>query len=203
MRQTINVDPRLHIDKLGDLFDSPKIIRVTEFTEDSLEEFEKDMAEAHATDQPVIPIIIDSYGGQVYSLFGMLSAIENADVPIATICTTKAMSCGSALFCWGTNGFRFMDPHATIMIHDVSGGAFGKIEEIKSSVKQADKLNKQLFVRMAKRLGHSSNYVLDMLDTKKHAEWFLSAREAKKHNIVNELRIPQFQIDLKLEMSFV
>ena len=89
------------------------------------------------------------------------------------------------------------------MIHDVSAGSFGKVEEIKSSAKQTDKLNKQLFTRMAKRLGHPSNYILDMLDTKKHAEWFLPAREAKKHNITNELRVPQFQIDLKLEMEFI
>lgn len=202
MRQTINVDQRLRTGKLSELFTEPKVIRVTEFTEESLEDFEEDMVEAHATGQPVIPIMIDSYGGQVYALLGMLSAVENAEVPVATICTTKAMSCGAALFCWGSDGYRFMDPYASIMIHDMSAGAIGKIEELKSSVQQSDRQNKRLFTRMAKRLGHPGDYILKMLDTKKHAEWYLSAREARKQNIANELRVPKFTVDIKVEMNF-
>jgi len=202
MKQTLKIDPRLHIGKLSELFDKPKIIRVREFTEDSLEDFEKDMADAHSTGQPVIPIVIDSFGGQVYSLLGMLSAIENAKVPVATICTTKAMSCGAILFCWGDQDHRYMDPNASIMIHDVSNFSWGKVEEIKSSAKQTDKLNKQVFTRMAKRIGHPPNFILEMLDAKKHAEWYLSAREAKKHNIANELRIPEFNVQIKVEMEF-
>ena len=84
------------------------------------------MALAHSTGQKVIPVVIDSYGGQVYSLMSMIAAIESAELPVATIVEGKAMSCGAVLLSFGEQGMRFADPHATVMIHDVSSGGYGK-----------------------------------------------------------------------------
>ena len=116
----------------------PIIIRVNKFDEESAEKFTKLVGEAHNTGQPVIPIVIDSYGGQVYSLMAMISALNNAELPIATIVEGKAMSCGAVLASFGDEGRRFADPQATIMIHDVSSMEWGKVEELKASAKEAD-----------------------------------------------------------------
>ena len=51
----------------------PVMIRVNKFDEKSAAEFSHKMAVAHSTGQKVIPIIIDSYGGQVYSLMSMIA----------------------------------------------------------------------------------------------------------------------------------
>ena len=128
---------------------SPVIIRVNKFDEDSAKEFIGKMALAHNTGQPIIPIVIDSYGGQVYSLMSMISAIKQAEIPVATIIEGKAMSCGAVLFSFGAEGLRYMDPNATLMIHDVSAGALGKVEEMKSSVEedQRERLLVQKMVR--------------------------------------------------------
>ena len=58
--------------------------------------------------------------GEVYSLMAMISVIKHAEIPVATIVEGKAMSCGAILFSFGEEGKRFMCPHATLMIHDVS-----------------------------------------------------------------------------------
>lgn len=202
MRTFIKIDPKLHVDKLEDLMDIPKIIRVTEFDEESLEEFEKDIDEAHATGQPVIPIVIDSFGGSAYGCLGFLAAMESAKVPVATILTSKAMSAGAIVFCFGTEGYRFMHPHATLMIHDVGSFTSGKVEEIKVDAKHLDEMNNAIYKRTSKHLGHEANYISEMIKENRHADWFINAKQAKKHNIANHLKIPSFKVEINLSVAF-
>ena len=124
MKSIINVDPKIRWDRKLGLIEEPVIIRVKEFTEDSADEFEQDMSKAHNTGQPLVPIIIDSYGGQVYSLLSMISDIQNSDIPVATICVGKAMSCGAVLLSCGNDGMRYCDANSSVMIHDVSSMAY-------------------------------------------------------------------------------
>jgi membrane-bound ClpP family serine protease len=52
--------------------DLPITIRVRKFDEPSAKEFSNLMNKAQNSGQPVVPVIIDSYGGQVYSLMSMI-----------------------------------------------------------------------------------------------------------------------------------
>ena len=45
---------------------NPVIIRVNDFNEDAAKKFQAEIAAAHNTGQDVIPVVIDSYGGEVY-----------------------------------------------------------------------------------------------------------------------------------------
>ncbi len=184
-----------------ELHNSPVTIRVNKFTEDSAAEFARKVAMAHNTGQDVIPVIIDSYGGQVYSLMSMISEIKNSELPVATIIQGKAMSCGAILFSFGTEGYRFMDPHATVMIHDVSAGAIGKIEELKANSEEANRLNDQVFKMMAQNIGKSDKYFLKRIHEKGHADWYLTPEECKKINLANYLRVPVLNIRVKVEME--
>ena len=56
----------------------------------------------------------------------MISDIKHSSIPVATIVQGKAMSCGAILFSFGAEGKRYMDPDATVMIHDVSSMDRGK-----------------------------------------------------------------------------
>jgi ATP-dependent Clp protease, protease subunit len=190
------------LNKETDLKSDPVIIRINKFDEKSAAEFIKQMGEAHNTGQTIIPIIIDSYGGYVYALMSMISAIKHATLPVATIVQGKAMSCGAILTTFGEDGKRFSDPDATMMIHDVSSFAGGKNEELKMSAKQTDKLNTQVYHMMAQNCGKPDDYFLKIADKKKHADWYLDAKEAKKHNIVQHLRVPSFTVKVKVEMEF-
>ena len=177
----------------------PIIIRVNKFDEDSAKEFTSQMSMAQNTGQSVIPIVIDSYGGQVYSLMAMISAIKASRVPVATIIEGKAMSCGAILFSFGAEGKRYMDPDATLMIHDVSSGAWGKVEEIKADAKEVERLNKKVYEMMARNCGKPSDYFLKMVHERGHADWYLDANEAKGHNLANELRIPTLTCKINLD----
>ena len=124
---------------------SPIIIRVNKFNEDSAKDFANQMALAHNTGQKVIPVVIDSYGGQVYSLMSMISSIKASELPVATIVEGKAMSCGVILFSCGEKGMRYITEDATLMIHDVSSGAWGKDSEIQASAAETKRLNNKVY----------------------------------------------------------
>ena len=179
---------------------NPIMIRVNKFDEDSARKFSAEIAAAHNTGQKVIPIVIDSYGGQVYSLMSMIGAMQNSELPIATIVEGKAMSCGAVLFSFGEEGRRFMDKNATIMIHDVSSMDFGKVEELKAGAKEADRLNKIIYKMMAQNCGHEDDYFMEIVDKKKHADWFIDSKEASKHNLANHIRIPTIDIDISVKI---
>ena len=182
--------------------DLPIIIRVRKFDEDSANEFAKQMCKAQNTGQPVIPIIIDSYGGQVYSLMSMISDVRHSKIPVATIIQGKAMSCGSVLASFGAEGKRYMDADATVMIHDVSSMMEGKVEELKADANEAERLNKKIFYMMAENCGKEENHFLDIIHQRGHADWYLAPHECKRHNLVNHLHVPTLNINVKVEFKF-
>lgn len=189
-----------HIKEI-ELRSDPVIIRVNKFDEDSAKEFVTHMSLAQNTGQSIIPIVIDSFGGQVYALMTMISAIKASKIPVATIVEGKAMSCGAILFTFGAEGHRYMDPDATIMIHDVSSFSWGKIEEMKVSTKEAERLNKKVYEMMAKNCGKKPDYFLNIVHEKGHSDWYIDAAEAKSHNITNELRIPTLTCKINVEYT--
>jgi ATP-dependent Clp protease protease subunit len=184
-----------------ELHNSAVIARVNKFDEDSAKDFANKIAMAHNTGQKVIPVIIDSYGGQVYSLMSMIASIKNSELPVATIVQGKAMSCGAILFSFGEEGLRFMDPDATVMIHDVSSGAIGKVEEIKSNAHESQRLNEKVFKMMARNIGKPDDYFIKKIHEKGHADWYLEAKECKEINLANQLRIPVLTIKIDVDID--
>jgi len=180
----------------------PVVIRVNKFDEAAAKDFSKEVTRAQNTGQPALPVIIDSYGGQVYSLMSMISDLERSRIPVATIIQGKAMSCGAILFSCGVDGMRYMDPHATLMIHDVSSMGWGKVEEIKADAKEVERLNQKIYRMMATNCGHHEEYFLDIVHEKGHADWFLDAKDARRHKLANKLKLPEMKIGVKVEFEF-
>ena len=180
----------------------PVIIRVNKFDEKAAQDFNSKMASAQSTGQKVVPVVIDSYGGQVYSLMSMISAIKSSEIPVATIVEGKAMSCGAVLLSFGEQGMRFADEDATIMIHDVSSGGRGKIEELKADVAEADRLDEKIFTMMARNCGKKDDYFKKKVFNKKHADWFMDAQEAKRHGLVNHIRVPKMTVKVDVDIDF-
>lgn len=197
------IDSNLKLKKPEDLLDLPQTILVNKFDESSAKEFRDSFAKALNTGQKIVPIVIDSYGGHVYSLLSMVGVIKNSPVPVATIVSGKAMSCGAVLFTCGSEGYRFMDPHSTLLIHDVSAGSFGKVEEIKASATEIERLNQIIYKLMSTNIGKPEDYFLKLIHEKGHADYFLDANECKNHNLANYLRIPSFKVSISTAVEFM
>lgn len=198
MKHKVQISPLI---KTIELRKSPVIVRVNKFDEEAAKNFAADIAQAHSTGQKIIPVVIDSYGGQVYSLMSMIAAIRDSELPIATIVEGKAMSCGAVLFSFGEDGLRFMDKDATVMIHDVSSMDWGKVEELKAGAAEADRLNQKIYTMMARNCGKKDDYFLKIVDKKKHADWFLDAEECKKHGMANQLRLPTMTVEVSVNIE--
>lgn len=196
MRTIINLHPNLKHDAL---IHQPKVVFVRDFNEDGYKKFDKDFNEAHETGQNVIPVVIDSYGGECYSLMGMIGIIQSSKIPVSTILLSKGMSCGSILFTCGAEGMRYIAPLATIMIHDVSSGVHGKVEEVKTDAKETERLNDMIYEIMDINCGKKKNYFKDLVHERGHADWYLDAKDAVKHNVANHIGIPTFTANISLE----
>lgn len=201
MKKYMVVDPRIK-GKLNDLIEQPLVIRVTRFNEDAAKDFAEDVGRAHQTHQPVIPVVIDSYGGQIYSLLDMISMIKSSHLPVATVVTGKAMSCGAMLFMFGDNRMRYMAEDATLMIHPVSTNQGGKVEEVKASTKETDRLNQHIFRMAARAIGLKEDFFLKEIHDRDQAEWYMTAKEAKKLNIANHIGTPELRVKISLEYEF-
>lgn len=204
MKILTKIDPLLRFIKLDEVFTEPRVVRVKNIDEEGLEHFEADMREAHQTGQPIIPVMIDSYGGETYACLGFISCIEHSSLPVATIITSKAMSAGAIIFGFGTPGYRFMDPNAILMIHELGTYTEGKISDIKGDTRHLAKLDETIYKRLAKHLGHPEGYFLKFINEQlHHRDWFLTAKEAKKHKIANHLSVPHLEVEISVKINFV
>jgi ATP-dependent Clp endopeptidase proteolytic subunit ClpP len=184
-----------------DLRANPVIIRVNKFDEQSAAEFANKMASAHNTGQKVIPVVIDSYGGQVYSLMSMIASIKSSELPVATIVEGKAMSCGVILFSCGTEGYRYISDDATLMIHDVSSMAWGKNSEIQASAKETERLNDKIYDILAENSNKSKKWFHKKLNKKGRADWFIEAEEAIDLGLADMVGLPKLEIKVKLDID--
>ena len=75
---------------------------VNKFESYTLKDFMKACQKVLETGQEFLPIIVDSYGGEVYTLLGMIDFLHDCDTKVITICEAKAMSAGALLFSRGS-----------------------------------------------------------------------------------------------------
>lgn len=194
MRYDVTANPRI-LARGDALLPAPVIVRVGDIDEESALTFQKDIDRAHQTGQAVIPVVIESYGGDAYSLLSMIAAIKAARLPVFTIVEGKAMSAASMLFSYGSH--RFMAERATLMVHDVSSTMpEGKTHEVQADASENARLSDLLFREMARNCGKPEQYFLDGLDERKHAEWYMTARDAKHHGFIRRAGLPTLAVEV-------
>ncbi len=187
-----------------DSIQPPRMLRVRRFDEFGVQKFTEEMSQAHTTGQAVIPVIIDSYGGDVYALLGMVDVIKAAQLPVATIVQGKAMSCGAVLFSCGTEGYRFMGAHATVMIHDVLvTEPQKKAHEIIATADEVNRINRQLWRLMEENIGLDHNHLWDMVMKHGRSDHYLSAKQCLKMGFANHIGIPRFHTSVTVEHHLV
>jgi len=199
VRKSLVIDPRIKA-KPDDILPLPVVVRVTEFTEAAAKAFAEDLEKAHHTGQPVIPVVIDSYGGVAYSLLDMIAQIQVARLPVVTVAEGKAMSCGACLFAMGN--MRYAAPHATLMFHDVWGGAVGKIPEIKAGVAETERVRDLVYSLTARSIGQPADFFVKEFRARGNAEWYMTARQAKQLGIATHIGVPELVCEVGVKYRF-
>lgn len=177
---------------LGAVGKEENYIWVTNFDDTSLKEFYHKFEELETNPGVgIIPIVISSYGGEVYALIAMRDLIKSSKKAVMTVVLGKAMSCGAVLAAAGTKGMRFISPESEFMIHEASSGAYGKTSDIKNEAHSLDLLNDKMLGFLAADSGNSLQKLKKHINLKNNSDWYLTAKEAVKLGFVDEVAIPR------------
>lgn len=207
MRSIITSDPRLSIPKEDRETISPVIINlVGVITEEVAAEFRITLSEAESAamerKQGVLPVVVDTFGGDVYALLGIIDAMDSCSLPISTIAESKAMSCGAVILSCGTPGLRFAAKNSTIMIHDISGWISGKIKDIETEAAELNRLHRALMTRLSKNCGKPPKFFDEEIHRRGRSDWYITARQAKSIGLVDHVGQPMFHTHVSVEYSF-
>lgn len=167
----------------------PVTARVNEFDEFASRMLSYNITEAKLNNQKSLPVVIDSYGGEAYSLLGMVDLLTNSGLDIITIATSKAMSCGAFLLAIGKK--RYATPKSTIMIHAVRNIIRGDVDSQKNEVNQMEKLNNMAFELLDVNTNKPNGFWLNKLAENNNNDLYLSAQEALELGLITNIGTPE------------
>jgi ATP-dependent Clp protease protease subunit len=130
-----------------------------------------------------ITLHVDSPGGSVKSGLSIVDVMNYISSDIVTINTGMAASMGSILLGAGTKGKRLMLPNSRVMLHQVSTGASGNIQDIRRSIAEGEKYNDKLFGLLGQYTDKDPKQVME--DASR--DLWLDAEEAKAYGIVDDI----------------
>lgn len=132
-----------------------------------------------------ITLHVDSPGGSVKSGLSIVDVMNYISSDIATINTGMAASMGSILLGAGTKGKRYSLAHSRVMLHQVSTGAQGNIQDIRRSIAEGEKYNDILFGLLGQYTDKDPKQVME--DASR--DLWLNSDEAKDYGIIDDVII--------------
>jgi len=115
-----------------------------------------------------ISIIIDSYGGNVDSMFAITDVMDILVPDVNTICVGKAMSASAFIFICGTNGKRLMSKTSRLMLHQMSQCIHGDVKDLDIYTEEIKYLQSVLVHEISKRSKLSVSSVEDIIDRERY-----------------------------------
>ncbi len=123
-----------------------------------------------------VQLYINSPGGSVSAGLAIYDTMQFITCDVSTICAGEACSMGAFLLSSGTPGKRFALPNADIMVHQVSSGTTGHVEDQRLRLEHSIKLNEKLAGIEAENCGLTAVEYMKLIDR----DLWLSAEEATK-----------------------
>jgi len=165
-------------------------ILVNHFDEKHAQEFRNHVLSiAERGEEIVIPIYIDSYGGNVDSLAKMIETMDNVPNRFITICQGKAMSCGAILLSHGD--IRYCGKYSRIMIHHVHSGSWGDTYSLQAISEETTRMNQVFSELLAENCGKTYEELQALIkDTTSGKEIWMDAESAFKFGIVDHVGTP-------------
>jgi ATP-dependent Clp protease protease subunit len=130
-----------------------------------------------------ITLHVDSPGGSVKSGLSIVDVMDYVSSDIVTINTGMAASMGSILLGAGTKGKRYSLRFSRVMLHQVSSGAEGNIQDMRISLQEAEKYNELLFGLLGQYTDKDPKQVMKDATRDK----WLNSDEAKAYGIIDNI----------------
>ena len=136
-----------------------------------------------------VHMYINSPGGVVTGGMAIYDTMNYLTCDVSTYCIGMAASMGTVLLAAGTKGKRFALPNSRIMIHQPSGGATGQASDISIAAREIIRWREKLNEVLAERTGKSPDEIKKDSDR----DFYMSADEAKKYGLVDEVMNPELE----------
>lgn len=130
-----------------------------------------------------IMLYIDSYGGQVYQCLGLLGIMKKSEIPVHTVVTGCAMSCGFLISISGHKRFGYEG--STFLYHQVSSGANGKVKDMEEKLVESKRLQKVIEKHTLKNTKITKDQLKKSYTGK--FDWYITAEKAIKLGVIDTI----------------
>lgn len=128
-----------------------------------------------------INVYIQSEGGDLFAGISAMMYIQNMTIPVNTIIDGFVASAASIIALGGH--YIYMQKYATLLIHQISTGFFGKYEEFIDEAKN----NKQIMITVRNIYNEKTSIPKDKLDIYLKKDVYIDANTCLKYKIINEI----------------
>ena len=129
-----------------------------------------------------VNLMINSPGGDIYEMFGIIDYIESLDVKVNTVCRGRAFSAAAIILTCGT-GKRMMSKRSTVMFHQSSSFLGGKMSDITAFLDNVKSLEKIIYAMLAEK----TNQDADWWKNKMQSDMFLTADELLEIGVIDQI----------------
>jgi len=129
-----------------------------------------------------VNLMINSPGGDIYEMFGIIDYIESLDVKVNTVCRGRAFSAAAIILTCGT-GKRMMSKRSTVMFHQSSSFLGGKMSDITAFLDNVKSLEKIIYTMLAEK----TNQDADWWKNKMRSDMFLTAEELLEIGVIDQI----------------
>jgi len=136
-----------------------------------------------STEKRDITLYINSPGGSVLCGLGIVDLMNYISSDVATVNIGMCASMASILLSSGTKGKRSSLVYSKVMIHQVSSGSSGHIEDNRISQMESEKYNYILFKILAQNTGKKFD---EVLEGARRDHW-LNSDESLKFGLIDEI----------------
>lgn len=132
-------------------------------------------------------IIVSTNGGDAREMMAIYDTMRllRKDCEIHTLGLGKVMSAGVPLLAAGTKGKRRIGKYCRVMLHNVSAGTVGAIQQMQNEMKEVEKIQKQYIEILAAETKMTEKDIKRIIN--KNVNVYLSAEEALELGIVDEV----------------
>jgi ATP-dependent Clp protease protease subunit len=144
---------------------------------------EENILTSHKLNIDKIPIYlhISSYGGSIFDAFTLIDIIKSCKVPIHSIIEGASASAATIISIVAEK--RYIRPNGYMLIHQLSSGCWGKMNEIEDEFKNLSHLMDKI---KSLYLEHAKIPKKELVEILKHDLW-MDAQKCIKYGLIDEI----------------
>ena len=127
-----------------------------------------------------VNLIINSPGGDVGEMFGVIDFMELLDTKVNTICRGTAQSAAAIILACGT-GQRAASKNSTIMFHQGSTYSQGKISDVRAGLEYSKAVEAKIYSLLASKTKKDAKW----WESKCKSDFYLTAEEALELGVID------------------